>query len=165
MHGAGCHHPGHDHLIAVGRAHVARMGRRRHTITSDKVSHDVTSCVTSLTAVQADAGSTARTLSCLSNIAITLIRMQGRLASIPEADRYDSGQREATIDLIRTPSAVFSPSQRLSRHSVTTPITVIAQCDRPTVAPGRSCENRPDSIILSAFCVLDARNRQNIAGS
>ena len=48
--------PEHAHRIAmVGRAHVARMERRRHTITSGKLSHDVTFCVTSLTAAQADA--------------------------------------------------------------------------------------------------------------
>ena len=48
--------PEHDHRIAmVGRAHVARLERRRYTITSGKLSHDVTFCVTSLTAAQADA--------------------------------------------------------------------------------------------------------------
>ena len=48
--------PDHAHLIAmVGRAHVARIERRRQNIKLGKISHDVTSCVTSLTAAQADA--------------------------------------------------------------------------------------------------------------
>ena len=93
---------------------------------------------------------------------MALIRMQGRLASIPEANRYDAGQREAAIDLIRTPSALFSPSDRTARHSLTTPIPVKARCDRPAGALGRSCENRPESRILSAFSAQDARNRQNL---
>ena len=135
--------PDHAHPIAMyGRAQVARIERQRQTVKSGKVSHEVTYCVTSLTAAQADAanilelvrshwkienrlhyvrdftydedrcrahaGYTARNLSCLSNIAIALIRMQGRFAYIPEANRYYSGQREAAIDLIRTPSALFS---------------------------------------------------------
>ena len=93
---------------------------------------------------------------------MALIRMQGRFASIPEANRYDSGQREAAIDLIRTPSVLFSPSERISRHSLTTPIAVIARCDRPAGTLGRSCENRPESMIRSAFSAQDARNRQNL---
>ncbi|MCY4151344.1 MAG: hypothetical protein OXE94_03795 [Aestuariivita sp.] len=55
------------------------------------------------------AGISARNLSCRSNIAIALIRMEGRFAYMPEANRYYSGQREAAINLIRTPAALLSP--------------------------------------------------------
>ena len=57
---------------------------------------------------------------------------------------------------------MFSPSQRTARHSLTTPIPVKARCDRPAGALGRSCENMPESRILSAFSAQDARNRQDL---
>ena len=67
--------------------------------------------------------------------------MPARRGSAPvlEANRYDSGQREAAIDLIQTPNALFSPSRCIRRHSLTIPITTIARRDRPAVAIVRPC--------------------------